>query len=51
MQIESQPRDARVSTTKQRLCKSRSQDMGKPVKFIVGQNYNHFELLETFANP
>ena len=27
------------------------QDMGKPVKFVIGQNYNHFELLETFANP
>ena len=25
--------------------------MGKSVKFVIGQNYNHFELLETFANP
>lgn len=24
---------------------------GKPVKTIVGENYNHFELIETLANP
>jgi arylformamidase len=26
-------------------------DMGKPVDYIVGQNYNHFEMPETIANP
>jgi arylformamidase len=24
---------------------------GKPVELIVGEAYNHFELLETLANP
>jgi arylformamidase len=24
---------------------------GKPVQLLVGENYNHFELPETFANP
>jgi len=24
---------------------------GKPVRFLVGENYNHFELIETLANP
>ena len=24
---------------------------GKPVELIVGEGYNHFELLETLANP
>jgi acetyl esterase/lipase len=24
---------------------------GKPVQFIVGENYNHFELIETLGNP
>jgi arylformamidase len=24
---------------------------GKPVETIVGENYNHFELIETLANP
>jgi arylformamidase len=23
----------------------------KPVELLVGQNYNHFEMMETFANP
>jgi arylformamidase len=27
------------------------QGMGKPVELIVGEAYNHFELLETLANP
>jgi arylformamidase len=27
------------------------QGMGKPAKLIVGEAYNHFELLETLANP
>jgi arylformamidase len=27
------------------------QAMGKPVELIVGEAYNHFELLETLANP
>jgi arylformamidase len=26
-------------------------DIGKPVDYIVGQNYNHFEMPETIANP
>ncbi|WP_408595349.1 alpha/beta hydrolase [Limnohabitans sp.] len=26
-------------------------DMGKPVEYVVGQNYNHFEMPETIANP
>jgi arylformamidase len=26
-------------------------DMGKPVDYMVGQNYNHFEMPETIANP
>jgi len=26
-------------------------DMGKPVEFIVGQGYNHFEMPQTLANP
>jgi arylformamidase len=26
-------------------------EMGKPVELIVGEAYNHFELLETLANP
>ena len=26
-------------------------DLGKPVEFVVGQNYNHFEMPETIANP
>ena len=26
-------------------------DMGKPVDYVVGQNYNHFEMPETIANP
>ena len=24
---------------------------GKPAELIVGENYNHFEIFETFANP
>jgi arylformamidase len=24
---------------------------GKPVEMIVGEHYNHFELIETLANP
>ena len=24
---------------------------GKPVELMVGEGYNHFELLETLANP
>ena len=24
---------------------------GKPVQFLVGQGYNHFEIFETLANP
>jgi arylformamidase len=24
---------------------------GKPAELIVGENYNHFELIETLANP
>jgi arylformamidase len=24
---------------------------GKPVEMIVGENYNHFELIETLASP
>jgi arylformamidase len=24
---------------------------GKPVKFLVGESYNHFEMLETLATP
>jgi arylformamidase len=27
------------------------QDLGKPTELIVGEAYNHFELLETLANP
>ena len=27
------------------------QSVGKPVKLLVGQGYNHFELLETLASP
>ena len=27
------------------------QAAGKPVDLIVGEGYNHFELLETLANP
>ena len=27
------------------------QAAGKPVTFIVGEGYNHFEMLETLANP
>ena len=27
------------------------QRAGKPVELIVGEGYNHFELLETLANP
>ena len=26
-------------------------DLGKPVEFVVVQNYNHFEMPETIANP
>jgi arylformamidase len=26
-------------------------DAGKPVKLIVAENYNHFEIIETLANP
>jgi len=26
-------------------------EMGKPVEYIIGQNYNHFEMPETIANP
>jgi arylformamidase len=25
--------------------------MGKPVELLVGEGYNHFEMLETLANP
>jgi len=25
--------------------------LGKPVELLVGENYNHFEMLETLANP
>jgi arylformamidase len=25
--------------------------MGKPIDYLVGQNYNHFEMPETIANP
>jgi len=24
---------------------------GKPVKFLIGESYNHFEMLETLATP
>jgi arylformamidase len=24
---------------------------GKPIKFLVGESYNHFEMLETLASP
>jgi arylformamidase len=24
---------------------------GKPVEYLIGQNYNHFEMMETLANP
>jgi arylformamidase len=24
---------------------------GKPVQYFVNENYNHFEMMETFANP
>ena len=24
---------------------------GKPVEFLVGEGYNHFEMFETLANP
>ena len=24
---------------------------GKPVELLVGEGYNHFEMLETLANP
>ena len=27
------------------------QTVGKPVRLLVGKGYNHFELLETLANP
>jgi arylformamidase len=27
------------------------QAAGKPVRLIAGEGYNHFELLETLANP
>jgi arylformamidase len=27
------------------------QAAGKPVEFLVGEGYNHFEMLETLANP
>ncbi len=26
-------------------------DVGKPVKLILAENYNHFEIIETLANP
>ena len=26
-------------------------DAGKPVQLIVAENYNHFEIIETMANP
>jgi arylformamidase len=26
-------------------------DSGKPIEYIIGQNYNHFEMPETIANP
>ena len=25
--------------------------VGKPVELVVGEGYNHFEMLETLANP
>ena len=24
---------------------------GKPVQFFINENYNHFEMMETFASP
>jgi arylformamidase len=24
---------------------------GKPIEFLVGEGYNHFEMLETLASP
>ena len=24
---------------------------GKPVQYLVNENYNHFEMMETFGNP
>ena len=24
---------------------------GKPVKFLVGEDYNHFEIIETLGSP
>ena len=26
-------------------------DLGKPVEYVIGQHYNHFEMPETIANP
>ena len=26
-------------------------NVGKPVELIVAENYNHFEIIETLANP
>jgi len=27
------------------------EDLGKPVQLLVAENYNHFEIIETLANP
>ena len=27
------------------------QKAGKPIKFLVGEGYNHFEMFETLGNP
>ena len=24
---------------------------GKPIKFLIGEGYNHFEMFETLGNP
>jgi arylformamidase len=26
-------------------------EAGKPVKFLIGEGYNHFEMFETLGNP
>ena len=44
-------RDAGIPAPDARLCRRGESDAGKPVELLVGEGYNHFEMLETLANP
>ncbi len=41
----------RNSNDKRTTLREALEDAGKPCRFFINENYNHFEMMETFGNP